>query len=43
MPLNGSEGTDREEELDARLVDLLHRMREQHFDLQEVTQTAATS
>jgi hypothetical protein len=42
MSLNGPEGAGREEELDARLADLLHRMREQHFELQEVPETAAT-
>jgi hypothetical protein len=40
MSLNGSEAADREEQLDARLADLLHEMRERHFDLQEVAQAA---
>ena len=40
MPQNGREVADEEEQLDARLADLLHEMRERHFDLQEVAQAA---
>jgi len=39
MSLNGPEAADVEEQLDARLVDLLREMRDRH----EVAQAAATS
>ena len=35
MPQSGREVADEEEQLDARLVDLLRQMRERHYDLHE--------
>jgi hypothetical protein len=42
MPQNCPKAPDDEEQLDARLVDLLHQMRERHLELHEATQTAAS-
>jgi hypothetical protein len=42
MPQNGPKASDDEEQLDARLADLLHQMRELHVDLHEAAQTAAS-
>jgi hypothetical protein len=42
MPQNGPKAADDEEQLDARLVDLLHQMRDLHLELHEPAQTATS-
>jgi hypothetical protein len=42
MPQNGPKAADDEEQLDARLVDLLRQMRERHLDHHEATKTGAS-
>jgi|HubBroStandDraft_2_1064218.scaffolds.fasta_scaffold260031_1 hypothetical protein len=37
MALNGGKAADEEEQLDARLADLLRQMRERHYELHEAT------
>ncbi|HXL94864.1 MAG TPA: hypothetical protein VN969_38545 [Streptosporangiaceae bacterium] len=41
MSLDDGKAADEEEQLDARLADLLRQMRERHYDLHEAAQSTA--
>jgi hypothetical protein len=42
MSQNGGKAADEEEQLDARLADLLRQMRERDYELHEATPSTAT-